>query len=211
MKIDRANKAKPYQEEGRSQYVKRTIQQRQQPGRQERDRQRRPEEIQAAKSEGSVNLFGSQPLGIFKNLDQLKDSPDILTTWNTLSERELKLAVTHPPANYFQKMALWTDQGKLWKFPIDNEQGMEDEHNVSFTEHVFLEQHLESWCPAKGPIRHFMELVCVGLSKNPYISVTDKQEHIKWFQNYFHLKKDVLKDLIADQPAKFDSKIQLEK
>ena len=32
-----------------------------------------------------------------------------------------------------------------------------------------------------------MELVCVGLSKNPYISVEKKLEHINWFKDYFEL------------------------
>ena len=54
-----------------------------------------------------------------------------------------------------------------------------------FHAHVFLEPHLELWCPKKGPVRHFMELVCVGLSKNPYISVENKIGHIQWFQEYF--------------------------
>ncbi len=71
----------------------------------------------------SVDLFGGKPLNIFTNATDLQDSPDILSTWNHLQNRELKLAVTHPPRNYFEKMALWTEQGKLWKFPIDNEQG----------------------------------------------------------------------------------------
>lgn len=68
-------------------------------------------------------MFGETPLAIFNNPAALQDSPDILKTWSKLQARELKLTVTHPPSNYFQKMALWTEQGKLWKFPIDNEQG----------------------------------------------------------------------------------------
>ena len=54
-----------------------------------------------------------------------------------------------------------------------------------FHEHVFLERHLEPWCPPKGPIRHFMELVCVGLQKNPYMTVEKKLGHINWFKDYF--------------------------
>ena len=54
-----------------------------------------------------------------------------------------------------------------------------------FHAHVFLDHHLEPWCPKKGPVRHFMELVCVGLSKNPYITVEKKIDHIKWYKNYF--------------------------
>lgn len=173
----------------------------------------------------SVDLFGGKPLGIFTNTSDLQDSPDMLSTWNYLQNRELKLAVTHPPKNYFEKMALWTEQGKLWKFPIDNEQGenvvdrnfhlnfrhqisnscwgigMDDEAKIYFTEHIFLEKHLESWCPTKGPIRHFMELVCVGLSKNPYYTVTQKKEHIEWYRDYFASKKELLESVIIDSNA----------
>lgn len=72
--------------------------------------------------EGS--LFKSEPLGIFvADKETLEDEGPVNETWRRLYERELHLAVTHPPANYFQQMILWTEQGKLWKFPIDNEQG----------------------------------------------------------------------------------------
>ena len=33
--------------------------------------------------------------------------------------------------------------------------------------------------------RHFMEVVCLGLSKNPYVSSAKKQETILWFKEYF--------------------------
>lgn len=54
-----------------------------------------------------------------------------------------------------------------------------------FHAHVFLEHHLESWCPKKGPVRQFMELVCTGLQKNPYITVEKKLRHLDWFREYF--------------------------
>merc|ERR1712212_935142 len=54
-----------------------------------------------------------------------------------------------------------------------------------FYEHVFLEHHLDPWCPKMGPVRHFMEVVCLGLSKNPYVSSVKKQETILWFKEYF--------------------------
>lgn len=95
-------------------------------------------------------------------------------------------------------MALWTDQGKLWKFPIDNEQGLDKESNVYFTDHIFTEQYLEDWCPKKGPVRNFMELVCVGLSKNPYLSIDEKKEHINWFRNYFEEKKTILQNIMIE-------------
>lgn len=51
-----------------------------------------------------------------------------------LYEKELELAVTHPPANGFQQMIQWTKQGKVWQFPIDNEQG------IQFS--IFLSEYL---------------------------------------------------------------------
>lgn len=74
---------------------------------------------------------------------------------------------------------------------------MEEEQNVYFTEHIFLEKHLADWCPTKGPIRHFMELVCVGLSKNSYLSVEAKKDHIMWYKEYFMSKEQLLKELGA--------------
>lgn len=52
---------------------------------------------------------------------------------------------------------------------------------------------MENWCPKSGPVRIFMELVCVGLSKNPWYTVEQKKEHIEWYRNYFNEKEDVLK------------------
>ncbi|KAF5296169.1 hypothetical protein FQA39_LY12623 [Lamprigera yunnana] len=149
-----------------------------------------------------VNLHIDDRLGIF-NSEDVKSWPDceMNKTWKSLYERELKLAITHPPANYFQQMVLWTDQGKLWKFPIDNEQDLDEEQKIYFDEHIFLEKHLEGWCPPKGPIRYFMELVCVGLSKNPYITVQMKKEHIEWFKDYFKEKEDILKEVGAFPPG----------
>ena len=54
-----------------------------------------------------------------------------------------------------------------------------------FHQHVFLEHLLEPWCPERGPVRHFMELVCIGLQQNPYITVEKKISHINWFKEYF--------------------------
>lgn len=91
---------------------------------------------------------------------------------------------------------MWTDQGKLWKFPIDNEQDIE-EKDVDFSEHVLLEMFLEGWCPSMGPVRHFMELVCVGLSNNNFLTAKEKKDHIFWYRDYFEEKKDLLGDLMV--------------
>lgn len=141
-----------------------------------------------------VNLFGGKPLNIFTETSRVSDP---LKTWSALEKRELKLAVTHPPRNYFEKMILWTEEGKVWKFPINNEQGMDEEKKIDFTDHVLLEMHLEDWCPSRGPIRHFMELVCVGLSKNCFITAQEKRDHILWYKEYFESKRDMLGELMS--------------
>lgn len=79
--------------------------------------------------------------------------------------------------------------------------GLDEELQTSFTEHVFLEELLEPWCPKKGPIRNFMELVCIGLSKNPYLSVQQKHEHIEWYRQYFEEKRDILQRVINENKA----------
>jgi len=37
--------------------------------------------------------------------------------------QELTEAFSQPPINGFDEMIMLTDEGKLWNFPIDNEQG----------------------------------------------------------------------------------------
>uniref|UniRef100_A0A6M2DNA0 Small ribosomal subunit protein mS31 n=1 Tax=Xenopsylla cheopis TaxID=163159 RepID=A0A6M2DNA0_XENCH len=154
-----------------------------------------------AKVGGRVELFGGVGLGIF-NKDSIFKHETLLHTVEHLKNRDLKLAIMQPPENYFQKMIVWTEQKKFWRFPIDNEYGLK-ENNVYFAEHVFLDTHLEPWCPTKGPIRHFMELVCVGLSKNPYLTVQEKINHIEWFKNYFAQKADLLKEVGAISNTSF--------
>ncbi|XP_017891694.1 uncharacterized protein LOC108631951 [Ceratina calcarata] len=130
-------------------------------------------------------------------VSEFKENPDTpaLTVWNMCEQRELESMVKFYPRNALQEMINWTNEGKLWRFPIDNEQGMETEQRVHFSKHVFLERHLSPWCPTKGPIRHFMELVCCGLSKNPYLTITEKRNHIMWYKDYFNDKQDLLDKL----------------
>lgn len=63
------------------------------------------------------------PNSIFDNIGIISPNTPELRTWRALEQRELKAFTTNPPANVFQELILWTEQGKLWKFPIDNEQG----------------------------------------------------------------------------------------
>ncbi|NXE87761.1 RT31 protein, partial [Menura novaehollandiae] len=114
------------------------------------------------------------------------------TIWDLEFAKEIAAITAQPPRNGFEEMIQWTKEGILWEFPIDNEVGMEDD--AEFHEHIFLEKHLEGF-PREGPIRHFMELVICGLSKNPYLSVKQKVEHIEWFQKYFEEKKELLQEI----------------
>ncbi|XP_030090294.2 28S ribosomal protein S31, mitochondrial isoform X1 [Serinus canaria] len=114
------------------------------------------------------------------------------TIWDLEFAKEVAAVTAQPPRNGFEEMIQWTKEGILWEFPIDNEAGMEDD--AEFHEHIFLEKHLEGF-PKEGPIRHFMELVICGLSKNPYLSVRQKVEHIEWFQKYFEEKKELLQEI----------------
>lgn len=142
-----------------------------------------------------VNLFNPAPMNMFTPGFEIK--PDSTNTlWLKLQEREVRLLTQFAPANAFEEMIMWTEQGKHWTFPIDNEIEMGEEEKVGFHEHVFLERHLKGF-PTKGPIRHFMELVCVGLSKNPYVSVERKVENIEWFRSYFKDKEELLKEVGA--------------
>uniref|UniRef100_A0A023GJQ6 Small ribosomal subunit protein mS31 n=1 Tax=Amblyomma triste TaxID=251400 RepID=A0A023GJQ6_AMBTT len=142
--------------------------------------------------EEKLDFDTDRRLGIFsKDIEENTDVPQ-LNTWEALQRRELDLLVTPPPKNAYEEMILWTEQGKLWKFPINNEAGLDEEAQVSFVEHVFLEDLITDF-PERGPIRHFMELVLVGLSKNPHISVQRKHDHIDWFRQYFRAKADLLR------------------
>ncbi|XP_065514370.1 small ribosomal subunit protein mS31 [Caloenas nicobarica] len=124
-----------------------------------------------------------------ENALQTVSSP---TIWDLEFAKEVAAVTAQPPRNGFEEMIQWTKEGILWEYPIDNETGMEDD--AEFHEHIFLEKHLEDF-PKQGPIRHFMELVICGLSKNPYLSVKQKIEHIEWFQKYFEEKKEYLQEI----------------
>jgi len=142
-----------------------------------------------------IHIWGGTPLGIFTEPVLEKHEDDqVLNMWRRCRERELRILSTPSPRNALEEMILWTEQEKLWQFPVDNEQGL-DYSDDAFYNHVFLEQHLEPWCPKSGPVRHFMELVCIGLSKNPYLSSDKKYDTIIWFKNYFE-REDNLEILV---------------
>ncbi|NWH97968.1 RT31 protein, partial [Tichodroma muraria] len=160
------------------------------------DGQRIRPERSSAQSMDSRSLRVGKRLNIFSKAStepehalKTVSSP---TIWDLEFAKEVAAVTTQPPRNGFEEMIQWTKEGILWEFPVDNEVGMEDD--AEFHEHIFLEKHLEGF-PKEGPIRHFMELVICGLSKNPYLSVKQKVEHIEWFQKYFEEKKELLQEI----------------
>ncbi|XP_010372820.2 28S ribosomal protein S31, mitochondrial isoform X2 [Rhinopithecus roxellana] len=141
------------------------------------------------------NMFSGKRLNIFDMTAVTKEAPETDASpslWDVEFAKQLATVNEQPLQNGFEELIQWTKEGKLWEYPINNEAGFDDDGS-EFHEHIFLEKHLESF-PKQGPIRHFMELVTCGLSKNPYLSVKQKVEHIEWFRNYFNEKKDILKE-----------------
>lgn len=141
------------------------------------------------------NIFSGKRLNIFDMTAVTKEAPETDASpslWDVEFAKQLATVDEQLLQNGFEELIQWTKEGKLWEFQINNEAGFDDDGS-EFHEHIFLEKHLESF-PKQGPIRHFMELVTCGLSKNPYLSVKQKVEHIEWFRNYFNEKKDILQE-----------------
>ncbi|XP_056253154.1 28S ribosomal protein S31, mitochondrial [Seriola aureovittata] len=144
------------------------------------------------------NLLRVKRLNIFSpttDADGVESAVERPTLWDMDFANQLSLLVNNMPRNALEEMIQWTKEGKMWQYPINNEAGLEvEEASVPFHEHIFLEKHLNEGFPSQGPVRHFMELVVGGLSRNPYLTVQQKREHISWFRDYFHQKEDVLKE-----------------
>ena len=75
-----------------------------------------------------IDLFNQeQPLKIFQRGQETSQVQ--LNTWKMASDRELRILRTQPPRNLIEDMVAMTEKGILWHFPIDNEQGI-DENEV---------------------------------------------------------------------------------
>lgn len=105
----------------------------------------------------------------------------------SIHEQKMKQAIQNAipnlgPKDGFEEIMQYAD--KMWKFPIDNEQGLDEQETSAFEDHVFLDEHLEMFSE-KGQIRKFMELVITGLQQNPHCTVQEKVDKIYWFKDYF--------------------------
>ncbi|XP_019628675.1 PREDICTED: 28S ribosomal protein S31, mitochondrial-like [Branchiostoma belcheri] len=159
---------------------------------QRKQTQPRSEQVGRTSPSTRRSLFEGKRLGVFKPEEVKNWQVEGSTLWCEEQTAELQTQVDLPPRNGFEEMIKWTKEGKMWTFPIQNDQGLEDEATVGFHEHVFLDDLLEDF-PQKGPIRHFMELVITGLSKNPYLTLQQKREHVDWFRKYFQETEPILR------------------
>lgn len=77
-----------------------------------------------AKHRNELGLFSEECLSIFdpKGI-YLTDLVNRNTFWEKLSKKEIELTLERPVENFFEEMIKWTEEGKLWHFPINNEQG----------------------------------------------------------------------------------------
>jgi len=76
--------------------------------------------------------------------------------------------------------------------------GLEDD--TPFYEHVLLD-HLLDGFPDKGPIRQFMELIIMGLSHNPYITIERKHETVAYYKSFFKEKNLLELMTVSEVPA----------
>ncbi|MFH4974325.1 hypothetical protein AB6A40_001034 [Gnathostoma spinigerum] len=152
------------------------------------------------------NIFvrSNERLGIFDPEEIKSFEERHLNYWKEWDSAAARLSnESFGPKNGFEEMIEWTNKGKMWPYPIDNEYLMGEESEVGFHEHIFLERTLSQYdLPRTGPIAHFMELVCVGLSKNPYMTAKRKREHLEWFVKFFDEKMTAEIQKLHDQEQK---------
>ncbi|KAJ8384395.1 hypothetical protein AAFF_G00205280, partial [Aldrovandia affinis] len=143
-------------------------------------------------------LFTQKRLNIFSPASEKVEPAAVtgseLSLWDLELANEITSAANNLPRSGFEEMIQWTQEGKLWEYPINNAAGLEEEASVPFHEHVFLDKHLEDGFPQEGPVRHFMELVVAGLARNPHLTVRQKGQHIAWFRDYFQRKEGLLRE-----------------
>jgi small subunit ribosomal protein S31 len=126
-------------------------------------------------------------------------------------DQELKSAQETLPINGFDEMIMLTNEGKLWRFPIDNEQDIDEaEAQIPFHEHVFLDSYLEKF-PQIEPIQEFMVLALNGLSQNSFLSLNEKKEIIDWYIKYFKENEELIKKALESENEKAEQINQLKK
>lgn len=151
-------------------------------------------------------LFDRQRLNIFAASPESEATPaEGNTVWDKELQKELTALSYSTLRNGFEEAMKLTEEGKLWKYPVDNEQGMEEEQSVAFHEHLFLDHLLEDF-PKRVQVLDFMELVLIGLSKNPFLTVAQKHGHVAWFREYFWKKEEIFERMEEEEKEKENEK-----
>lgn len=153
--------------------------------------QMRPTLPKAVEDVGNSGMFANA-IGSVERSKENKLQIKKLNKWNELVKHDSKMSRLLIPLNRFEELIQLTEEGKLWKFPIDNEQGMYKEKKVPFEDHVFLDDCLEDF-PKNEHIQNFMEYVIAGLAKNHWMTVERKHIIIKFYKDYFDKKRDLYK------------------
>ena len=130
------------------------------------------------------------------------------TIWSMHYNQEIKSAFETLPINGFDEMVMLTNEGKLWRFPIDNEQDIDEtEAQIPFYEHIFLDSYLDKF-PQIEPVQEFMILALNGLSQNSFLSLNEKKEIIDWYVKYFEEKKDLILTALENEKLEISFKQQ---
>ncbi|XP_071497755.1 small ribosomal subunit protein mS31-like [Diadema antillarum] len=168
------------------------------------DGERRMGRMEPHQRQQKRSLFDRQRLNIFtaaSELDRAVETASETSIWEVEQQKQLKALYYSTVRNGFEEAMKLTEEGKLWKYPIDNEQGLEEERKVGFHEHVFLDHLLQDF-PQRAQVLDFMELVLIGLGKNPFLTVAQKHDHVVWFRDYFWKKEEVFDRLDAADKEK---------
>ncbi|VDN07140.1 unnamed protein product [Thelazia callipaeda] len=146
------------------------------------------------------NIFDDKTdrLDVFDSAKKLELKNHSLKQWCDWDRNAAKIwNQSFGPTNAFEEMIELTEEGKMWPYPVNNEYQIGSEENVGFYEHIFLDKYLLQYdLPKEGPVAQFMELVCVGLSKNPFM-----------FANYFKEKAEEIKRMQEDMGVAVDGSI----
>lgn len=149
-----------------------------------------PKQQQKSKLYDAIKRYGRTKLFDYALHPDAKTKE--LPVWSKLLRNELKVIRIAKPSNDFEEMITLTEEGKLWHYPIDNEQGIVKEKQVPFEDHIFFDDQLEKFSENEQ-IQSFMQYVTMGLGNNPWMTVERKREIIDWYLEYFEGKKDLYK------------------
>ena len=136
----------------------------------------------------------TSPLNLFRSSQQISHEKT-KELWSELEMEDLKMHEQKSPKNAFEEMINWTKEGKLWKYPINNEEGIVT--NERFDDHVFFDDLIEQ-SPDKQPIREFMNDAALGLSKNPHMTAERKRSYLQYYNEYFNENKDLVETMLDE-------------